>query len=126
MGYVRELYMRPARLSSGTVALSSSAIFPTTLKSILVKPVILPPGRAKLATKPQPTGSFTMTNTTGIVEDPRFRRCGDRAAADYGGRRERHQSRSDRPDSVRSAARPLNIDAEITALGPANMLQRAR
>jgi hypothetical protein len=28
----------------------------TTLKSILVKPVILPPGRAKLATKPCTTG----------------------------------------------------------------------
>jgi len=39
----------------------------TTLKSILVKPVILPPGRAKLATKPCTTGSVTMTNTTWIL-----------------------------------------------------------
>ena len=32
-----------------------------------VKPVALPPGRAKLATKPAPTGSVTTTNTIGTV-----------------------------------------------------------
>jgi len=33
----------------------------------LMKPVIFPPGRVKLATKPAPTGSETTTNTIGIV-----------------------------------------------------------
>jgi hypothetical protein len=31
-------------------------------------PVILPPGRAKLAMKPEPTGSETFTNTIGLSE----------------------------------------------------------
>ena len=34
---------------------------------MLVKPVTLPPGSGKLATKPLPTGSETLTNTIGIV-----------------------------------------------------------
>jgi hypothetical protein len=32
------------------------------------KPVTLPPGRAKLLTKPLPTGSPTTANTTGMVD----------------------------------------------------------
>ena len=32
-----------------------------------MNPVILPPGRARLSTKPLPTGSETTTNTMGIV-----------------------------------------------------------
>jgi hypothetical protein len=34
---------------------------------MMVKPVALPPGRAKLLTKPLPTGSATMTKMTGMV-----------------------------------------------------------
>ena len=37
------------------------------LNSNRVNPVALPPGRAKLATKPAPTGSVTCTNTIGTV-----------------------------------------------------------
>ena len=32
-----------------------------------MKPVVLPPGRDKLSTKPPPTGSATFTNTIGTV-----------------------------------------------------------
>ena len=35
--------------------------------SILVKPVTLPPGRGKLATKPLPTGSATIAKMMGMV-----------------------------------------------------------
>ena len=35
--------------------------------SNIVNPVALPPGRARLATKPAPTGSMTITNTIGTV-----------------------------------------------------------
>jgi hypothetical protein len=31
------------------------------------KPVMLPPGRARLATKPCPTGSLTLAKTMGMV-----------------------------------------------------------
>jgi hypothetical protein len=40
---------------------------PAIVGSILVKPVMLPPGRGKLATKPLPTGSETITKTMGMV-----------------------------------------------------------
>jgi hypothetical protein len=33
----------------------------------LLKPVMLPPGRARLSTKPWPTGSVTIKKTIGIV-----------------------------------------------------------
>ena len=32
-----------------------------------IKPVVFPPGRARLSTKPLPTGSMTVTNTIGTV-----------------------------------------------------------
>ncbi len=45
---------------------------PATPYSNKVKPVVLPPGRARLDTKPAPTGSMTITNTIGTV---RVARC---------------------------------------------------
>jgi hypothetical protein len=42
--------------------------------SMSMKPVIFPPGRGKLATKPEPAGSAeTITNTIGIVHASRWR-----------------------------------------------------
>jgi len=37
-----------------------------------VKPVAFPPGRGRLATKPEPTGSITPTNTIGTIGVARF------------------------------------------------------
>ena len=41
--------------------------FPAQAYSNCIKPVALPPGRARLSTKPAPTGSMTITNTIGTV-----------------------------------------------------------
>src|SRR5262245_23991179 len=41
------------------ISLSSSSHFAPKPNSLGVKPVIFPPGRARLATKPMPTGSLT-------------------------------------------------------------------
>ena len=41
--------------------LRSSSHFPLMLYSKATNPVVLPPGRAKLLTKPAPTGSITLT-----------------------------------------------------------------
>ena len=54
-----------ARFSPGAICLSSSSHFPLMPNSNRVNPVALPPGRARLATKPAPTGSLTFTNTMG-------------------------------------------------------------
>jgi hypothetical protein len=50
----------------GTNSLSSSGNFPLKLYSKSMKPVVCP-GRDRLSTKPEPTGSTTPTNTIGIV-----------------------------------------------------------
>ena len=59
--------MTAARVTWGAICLSNSTHFPARLYSNGVKPVMLPPGRAKLLTKPAPTGSTTCTNTIGMV-----------------------------------------------------------
>jgi hypothetical protein len=59
--------MKPARTTAGAISLSSSGHLPPKVGSLDVNPVIEPPGRAKLATKPLPIGSETFTKTIGIV-----------------------------------------------------------
>src|SRR2546429_257091 len=61
-----------ARITRGAISLSNSSHFPLRPYSDNVKPVVLPPGCAKLATRPPPTGSVTFVNTIGTV---RVARC---------------------------------------------------
>ena len=56
-----------ARVTPGAISLSSSSHFPLMPYSKVVNPVALPPGRAKLATKPAATGSGVCANTIGTV-----------------------------------------------------------
>ena len=56
-----------ARVTLGAICLSNSTNFPLVVYSNKRTPVALPPGRAKLSTKPPLTGSMTLTNTTGMV-----------------------------------------------------------
>jgi hypothetical protein len=55
------------RVTSGAICLSSSSHFPPRLNSKFMNPVALPPGRARLSTKPEATGSETAVNTIGTV-----------------------------------------------------------
>jgi hypothetical protein len=50
----------------GAISLSSSSHLPPISPSVKTKPVIFPPGRERLSTKPSPTGSETAPNTIGI------------------------------------------------------------
>ena len=59
--------MTAARVMRGAISLSSSSHFPLMLYSNRVNPVTLPPGRARLSTKPAPTGSATIANTIGTL-----------------------------------------------------------
>jgi hypothetical protein len=56
-----------ARVTRGSISLSNCSHFALMPYSNDVKPVVLPPGRARLATKPAPTGSTMPTNTIGTV-----------------------------------------------------------
>jgi hypothetical protein len=51
----------------GAISLSIANHLPAMLASYVVRPVKLPPGRAKLAINPKPIGLPTLANTTGIV-----------------------------------------------------------
>src|SRR5262249_6563560 len=59
--------MTAARATPGAICLSSSTYFPLMLYSKVMKPVTLPPGRARLSTKPAPTGSPAIGKTIGTV-----------------------------------------------------------
>src|SRR6266436_3284012 len=65
-GAVAGLNKMAARLTRGAISLSSSSHLPVIVGSITVNPVALPPGWAKLSTKPLPTGSATITKTMGM------------------------------------------------------------
>ena len=54
------------RAVRGAISLSSSSHLPLIVHSTLGKPVMLRPGRARLSTKPSPTGSDDCTNTIGM------------------------------------------------------------
>ena len=55
------------RFSAGAISLRSSNHFALMPYSNKTKPVALPPGRARLSTKPSPTGSTACANTIGTV-----------------------------------------------------------
>jgi len=55
----------------GTASLRSSSRFPLSSTLLVVKPVILPPGRASLGTNPTPMGSATPLKTIGTLPDSR-------------------------------------------------------
>jgi hypothetical protein len=55
------------RLTTGAISVGASSHLLPMLNLKLVKPVSLPPGRARSGTKSCPTGSVTYTNTIGSV-----------------------------------------------------------
>ena len=57
----------PTRASLGTASLSISSLLVFSSVAKLESPVTLPPGRARLATKPAPTGSPAFAITMGMV-----------------------------------------------------------
>ena len=57
----------PTRASLGTASLSISSLLVFSSGDKLESPVTLPPGRARLATKPAPTGSAAVVITMGMV-----------------------------------------------------------
>ncbi len=57
----------PTRASLGTASLSISSLLVFSSGAKLENPVTLPPGRARLATRPAPTGSAAVAITMGMV-----------------------------------------------------------
>src|SRR6516162_2959268 len=110
------------RFTSGAICLRSSTHFPLKLYSKFMKPVALPPGRARLSTRPAPTGS----------ETPRTRpaRSGWHAASLSRPRCQwpgRHPARA-RPGRVPAGEvdiihAPADVHSHIATVAPAQLLQ---
>jgi hypothetical protein len=62
-----DTYITATRVTSGFICLSSSSHFAASVVSNIMKPVILPPGRARPATNPYEIGSMISANTIGMV-----------------------------------------------------------
>jgi hypothetical protein len=87
-----------------------------------MKPVMLPPGRARLSTKPPPTGSMALANTIGTVRVARCSACvsGPPAATSTSGASATSSAAYLRKSSV-SPAPPAQVDAQVAANGPAGL-----
>ena len=59
--------MNPTRPTPGAISLSNYGHLLPKVGSLAVNPVIVPPVRARLATKPLPIGSETLTKIIGMV-----------------------------------------------------------
>ena len=71
------------RESLGMISFISSSCLPLISGPIEDSPVMLPPGRARLAAKPLPTGSVSCAITIGMVDVASLRgRVTDRPARD--------------------------------------------
>ena len=62
-GFVRT----PTRLAPGTASVSSASRLEPSWGEMIEKPVMFPPGRARLATRPRPTGSLVTPITIGTL-----------------------------------------------------------
>src|SRR5205807_7138135 len=103
----------------------SSNHFPLMPYSVKLNPVALPPGRARLSTKPPPTGSPTFTNTIGTA----------RVASSKGGKLALPVARMTSGASAISSAAYLltssvlagqRVVAHMMAFDPAQFLQPAQ
>src|SRR5262249_6209046 len=112
------------RVTPGAMSRISSSHFPLMPYSIDVKPVALPPGCARLSTKPAPTGSGVSVNTIGTVRvslsngpatAPPLARMTSGASASSSAAYWRMRSASPAP--------PARVDAHVAGDGPARLPQ---
>src|SRR5215203_5388476 len=90
----------------------------------MVNPVALPPGRARLATNPAPTGSMTTANTIGCVRlTLQQRRYSDGTSCHDDFRRGRNQFGRMFANLVGIGRGPANVDPHVAAVNPAQLLQ---
>ena len=113
-----------ARVTRGESCLSNSTHFPLMLYSKLVKPVALPPGRARLWINPAPTGSATFDHDdrdgAGCLQQ---RRDGHAADAHDHVRSKRNQVRGGPAQPVRIATGEAKIDLQVATDHPAQLLE---
>ena len=114
----------PTRASLGTASLSISSLFVFSSGDKPEIPVTLPPGRARLATRPAPTGSAAFVITMGMVVVAFFAanaarvRCGH----DQINLKTNQVRRKLRQALTLLLGKPV-LDGEILSLNPAKLAQ---
>src|SRR6516164_6650910 len=113
--------MTAARVTCGAICLSCSSHLPLNPYSKFMKPVMLPPGRDRLSTKPAPTGSAT-DDRQGAGDMLQCRHAdGGFGQEDVRCERNQFQGVSARPVGIVLA--PAEVDPHIAAIAPAQLLQ---
>src|SRR5262249_49279482 len=107
------------RVTPGAVCLSSSSHLAPMLNSQFMKPVALPPGRAKLSTKPAPTGSLVAVNMIGTVRVACSNGTTDEVAAAGMARRKRSHFGGVSANLGGIGRGPTGVDVQVAANGPA-------
>src|SRR6516164_10839799 len=112
------------RRKSGTASRSNSSRLLAVSGNRSDKPVTLPPGRARLATRPLPTGSPTATATIGIVDVACFAAsCCLSSLREDGSYLEPNELRGDFAVALIASFRPAVLDRDGTTLDPAEFVQ---
>src|SRR4249920_183111 len=127
---VAGLNSNATRTVRGAISFNSCTHFPPSAGSLIMKPVMLPPGCAIFAAKPLPIGSDTPVNTMGIVlVCPRF--------AGKGGDHGRGHTQDcigpqidqlfcQSPHPIRITGAPAKFDPEIAAFSPPQLRERTQ
>src|SRR5262249_2531088 len=116
--------MTAAPLTGGPTPFSSSSHLPLMPYSKIVKPVALPPGRARLSTKPAPTGSGVPRKHDRYGASRLQQQRYDRAPTSQDDvRRERDQFRRVSAEEFGIARAPTILDPHVAADGPTQFLQ---
>src|SRR5215831_12680222 len=109
--------MKPTRESAGAISFNTPSHLPTIAGSKNTKPVMLPPGRAKLSTYPAATGSETPTKTMGIARVSRDSAASCPAKqANSTFRRRKHELGRVGASALVIAPDPACVDADVAAL----------
>ena len=108
---------------AGAICLSSSSHFAPMLYSKGMKPVALPPGRPRLSTKPEPTGSGDVRTRSARCGSPEATPPRSRAGGQDDVGRQRDQFRRVSTNGGRHRPWPSGVDPHVAADGPAQLLQ---
>ena len=113
----------PRAPAPGTVSLSSSSRFPLKPMHRSLVPVTFPPGRARLATRPSPTGSLAAAKTIGMVVVAAWRPGRWRILGHDNVRLEPDQLGRERREPLVPPLSLAALDDEVLALQVAELLQ---
>ena len=115
--------MTASRRSGGRTSRNSSSRLPTRSVPWVDSPVTLPPGRAKLATMPPPTGSFASAKTMGMTAVTCFTAATWGPAVTTRSTLQVDELGRDLGGALGAGLRPAILDRDGAAFDPAKFMQ---